>query len=253
MNDPDIFTNLCTAVGIPGAGDLWGIAAGLFLAGLTGGFLHCLGMCGPFVMAQVSARLETVPARNMGEFHRLSGGLLLPYHLGRMTTYTALGGAAAVVSGSLDLFAGLSWVPVSLLSLAALFFAAQAAKGWGLRLVAIPNWTGKGAFGRALGKVAKPLFAHPVGWRGYLLGVLLGFLPCGLVYGAVAAAAAANTAPGGAIAMTAFTLGTVPALALAGIAGQLAADKFEAVFRRLGPFFLLFSALLLALTAWRIA
>ena len=43
----------------------------------------------------------------------------------------------------------------------------------------------------------------PSGWRHYALGVALGFLPCGLLYGALAAAAAAGAAVSGAFAMIA--------------------------------------------------
>ncbi|MCA9735916.1 sulfite exporter TauE/SafE family protein, partial [candidate division KSB1 bacterium] len=59
----------------------YGLPVSLFLAGLVGGFTHCAGMCSPFVLAQ-TAQGET--------FQRLSSKLLLPYHLGRMTTYVTL-------------------------------------------------------------------------------------------------------------------------------------------------------------------
>ncbi len=41
----------------------------LFLAGLAGGGAHCIGMCGPFVLTQVTARLEHVPVRNTIQTH----------------------------------------------------------------------------------------------------------------------------------------------------------------------------------------
>ena len=63
----------------------------LFLAGLVGSLTHCAGMCGPFVLTQVGAGLETVPAAKMTEWTRLRGALLIPYHLGRFTTYVLLG------------------------------------------------------------------------------------------------------------------------------------------------------------------
>ena len=52
----------------------------LFMAGLVGSAGHCAGMCGPFVLAQVGARTQ---------LNRLAGSALLPYHLGRGTTYIA--------------------------------------------------------------------------------------------------------------------------------------------------------------------
>ena len=52
----------------------------MFLAaGLAGSLSHCVGMCGPFVMTQSS------------RFERVSQSAIIPYHLGRITTYVILG------------------------------------------------------------------------------------------------------------------------------------------------------------------
>ena len=72
-----------------------GLVLGLFLAGLTGGALHCGPMCGPFVLGQTADRLAAVPAAGLCEMARLRAGLLLPYHAGRMMTYATLGAVAA--------------------------------------------------------------------------------------------------------------------------------------------------------------
>ncbi|MBN2752832.1 MAG: sulfite exporter TauE/SafE family protein, partial [Rhodospirillaceae bacterium] len=53
----------------------------LFLTGLLGSVTHCVGMCGPFVVAQAACRLEGIPATEMREWHRLKGGILVPYHV----------------------------------------------------------------------------------------------------------------------------------------------------------------------------
>lgn len=71
-----------------------GLFTSLFAAGLLGSMTHCVGMCGPFVAGQVVARLEARPAADMREFHRLTGAALLPYHLGRTTTYAGSGESA---------------------------------------------------------------------------------------------------------------------------------------------------------------
>ena len=225
----------------------------LFLAGLTGGFAHCIAMCGPFVMAQVSSRLEGVPAAAMDEGHRLTGGLLVPYHLGRATTYAALGAVAAQLSGALSLRWDLRWISFALLAAAAVFFTVQGLRGLGVPLPRLVSRdpSGEGPVARALGSLAKPFFQNPTGWRGYALGLVLGLLPCGLVYGALAAAAATGTIWGGALAMTAFSLGTMPALAGVGIAGQAAGRAMRTLMRRVGPLFLFLGAGLLVVMAWR--
>ena len=84
---------------------------------------------------------------------------------------------------------------------------------------------------------------------GYLLGVALGFLPCGFLYAALAAAAASASAPGGALAMLAFGLGTIPALVVVGIAGQTAGQRWQRGMAMIAPVVLLANAVLLLLLA----
>ena len=98
----------------------------LFLAGLVGSLTHCAGMCGPFVLTQVSAGLETIPAAKMTEWTRLRGVLLVPYHLGRFTTYVLLGALAAALVRGVAEMAPLRYVAAGLLALAALAFLLQA-------------------------------------------------------------------------------------------------------------------------------
>jgi hypothetical protein len=236
----------CRAV-VAGDGDL---LASLFLAGLIGSLAHCAGMCGPFVLAQTVARLDAIPAAEMREFHRLSGGALVPYHLGRATTYAGLGAAGAAFAGGLISATGLSWLSAALLAAAAVLFAGYGLQRLGLRLP-WPDARTESTAAQWLGRLAKPLFARPVGWRGYLLGVVLGFLPCGLLYGAVAAAAASGSALTGALAMVAFVLGTVPALVAIGIAGQAVGRQWRSTVVRAMPVLMLLNAAALSYFAWR--
>ena len=78
-----------TALGASGTAAL---AGALFLAGLAGSATHCAGMCGPFVLGQVTAGLVARPGLS-----RLAAGALLPYHLGRAVTHT--GGLAPNSTG----------------------------------------------------------------------------------------------------------------------------------------------------------
>src|SRR4051794_21204659 len=103
-----------------------GLLAGLFVAGLTGSLLHCVPMCGGFVIGQVADRVARLPACKMCERRRLTAAALLPYHLGRLTTYGLLGALAA---GSAAVLARAPWLhglSTALLVLAALAFIAQA-------------------------------------------------------------------------------------------------------------------------------
>ncbi len=254
-SDPLLLTLLgtgiahCRAVAVGHAG----LLASLFVAGLLGSATHCAGMCGPFVLAQAVARLEAMPAARMSEMRRLAGAALLPYHLGRATTYAALGAAAAALAAGTIATTGLRWLSPALLALAALFFLGYALAHLGWLRLRRPRSSagGEAAWSRSVGRIARPLFANPVGWRGYLLGVALGFLPCGLLYGALAAAAASGQPLAGAFAMLAFTVGTVPVLLAVAVAGHVAGQRFRAVALQLAPALMLVNAATLSYLAWR--
>ena len=190
----------------------------LFLAGLLGGVSHCAGMCGPFVLAQVAPPGIARVREPMGEGRRLARAFLLPYHFGRFTTYVGLGAAAGGVAGVAGLLSGWRWLPALFLGLAALAFLGQGLGGLLGRFgVASPRLANPLA-GPVI-RIARPLLAQPGGWRGYPLGVALGFLPCGLLWGALGAAAGSGGAWQGAMNMAAFAVGTVPSLVLVGHVG----------------------------------
>lgn len=88
-------------------------------------------------------------------------------------------------------------------------------------------WRGLAAFerlGSKLWRYLQPLgrrFLPVTRWRGaFAVGLLWGWLPCGLVYAALALALAAGGALAGALIMLAFGLGTLPALISLGFAGR---------------------------------
>ncbi len=162
-----------------------------------------------------------MPAARLCEWQRVRAGLLLPYHLGRLTTYAALGALAA--SATAALLHG-TWFPrlsAALLALAAAIFGAQALG----RL----RSNGTGTFGRAIARLGVRLNGGRMA-NHYALGLLLGLLT-----GARPAAAASGRAATGAAAMLAFGLGTAPALIAVGIAGQAAGHRWRQGLARLGP------------------
>lgn len=228
----------------------------LFVAGLLGSATHCLGMCAPFVLSQVTARLERVSVSEMSEFKRLSGAALIPYHLGRMTTYILLGLGAALLAKGMLAISGLKEISAALLFIAALFFLGYGLKRLGVTLPKLPligRESGSlGPLGQRLSKSLKPCFAQPTGFRGYLLGVGLGFLPCGLLYGALAAAGASGDLLTAGFAMAAFTLGTVPILMVVAFAGHLAGQKWRSAVLDLAPILLILNAGVLGYLAFRL-
>ena len=230
--------------------DHGGILTTLFVAGFFGSAGHCVTMCGPFVLAQTVARLESQPAAAMREFYRLTGAALTPYHVGRMTTYAGLGAVAAALAGGLVQVTGLRWMSAAFLFLAAIAFLAYGVRRIGFLLPARETG-GEGWWARHVGRLARPLFERPVGLRGYGLGLALGFLPCGLLYGALAAVSSSGDALTGAFGMILFALGTVPALLVVGVAGHVAGRRWQTWTARVAPVLMVFNAGVLGIMGWR--
>ena len=221
-----------------------GLAASLFLAGLAGSLVHCIGMCGPFVLGQVMADAERSVVGSYGEWRRLAGASLVPYHFGRLTTYTALGGLAGGMTAWFASTGAFAWLSAGLLVIAAVLMFLQA-----LGLAA----TIGSPLAKPLARLAGPLSSARTPLARYALGVVLGFLPCGLLYGALAAAGGTGSARDGALAMAAFTLGTMPALIAVGWGGVLLRRRLHALARWIAaPLLVANAVLMLALAIGRL-
>ena len=217
-----------------------GLALSLFLAGLGGSAMHCIGMCGPFVLGQVMADAEHVGPGGYGEWRRLAGAALAPYHFGRLTTYTGLGAMAGAATALFALTAAFAWLSGLLLIAGAALMLAQA---FGLALGAAAPQAG------LIQRLAAPLTSsrHPA--ARYALGVVLGFLPCGLIYGALGAAAGTGSMLQGALGMAAFSLGTMPALIAVGWGGVLLRRRWQGMARWIAAPLLIVTALLMVALA----
>ena len=193
----------------------------LFLAGLLGAPVHCGAMCGGFVLGQVANRMASAP---LCEWRRIGGAALLPYHLGRLTTYALLG--AIVGAGSAALLP--HWMATVLLLVGAALFLVRG-------LSSAPRF-----WNRSVGGMARR-----AGGSRFALGLALGFLPCGFLYAALTIAAAGQSALAGGLGMLAFGLGTVPTLVAVGIAGQVAARRWQGRIARWSPALMVANAVLL--------
>ena len=223
-----------------GPAGLPALMGALFMAGLAGGLLHCSAMCGPFVLAQAAATADG--ALGGGILRRLSGAALLPYHLGRALGYGLLGALAGGAGALLAQAAGLRWIAALLLLLAAILMLSQASARLAKLLPRLPA----PSLPRWLDAPLRGLLAAPQGWRGVRLGLLLSALPCGLLYGALAAAAASGSALAGGLALLAFVAGTMPALSGVALLGGFFARAFGPGWRALGGLLFLLNAVVLA-------
>lgn len=177
-----------------------GLLASLLLAGMLGSLTHCSTMCGPMVISQM---LD--PAHETASPHLR----LAAYHAGRLTTYSLLGLMAGLAGGWLlgnPMFSSLSGMA---LLAAGLVFLHSAL--WPQPAKSCQCDSRKGIFGTVQALKA-PYFI-----KGYLRGVLLGFMPCGLLLAALLLAATAATPLLAALGMAVFGLGTMPLLHAIGL------------------------------------
>lgn len=207
-----------------------------FLVGFLGS-LHCVGMCGPLalIIHQQSAR--------SGRSTR--AGMVL-YHVGRITTYVALGILIGLVStamwGSMQFY--LAHLAGLVLIISAFSLVPWERQIWnlpGFRTLgqAIPRW-----YNRFL-NLDTPL--APL-----LGGLVNGFLPCGLVYLALSMALVTGDTWLSAGMMLFFGMGTIPALAVTQYVGWKSRPRLAFIRKYVLPSFLLLTGVFLILRAWSV-
>ncbi|MCS7226572.1 MAG: sulfite exporter TauE/SafE family protein [Gloeomargarita sp. SKYB31] len=194
----------------------------LFALGCLGSFGHCVGMCGPVVVAMaLGQRGQPWPQRLRQQ---------LALHLGRLTTYAAvgavLGQAGSVLAAGGQLVGIGSAVRQGVTVLVGLLLLLGAGQPrWGLPLP--QKWP-----------------QSPLG-----LGLLWGLIPCGFLYAAQLQAVASMAATKGALLMLAFGLGTVPVLLGLGLwLGQVSTQAGQRLNRWARLLTLLMGGLMLART-----
>ena len=175
------------------------------LTALVAGFatsLHCVGMCGPLVLALPGGQTR----------QRFVVGRLL-YSAGRLTTYAVLGGLFGLLGGAVHL-AG--WQQAVSILLGALLLA-TAAVWFGMPLLRRHLLEPTALLSRAVGLLKAHLgrlFGSQSLKALFGIGLLNGLLPCGFVYLALAASLTAAGPLQGAAYMALFGAGTVPAIEL---------------------------------------
>ncbi len=177
-----------------------------FLVGLLGGG-HCIGMCGGIV----GAVTMTLP----GSKPKLP--FVLAYNLGRIGSYTLAGIIAGAVGASsffLEHVLPVEKVLYALASLMLVLLGLYLAGIWRVltRLEALG-----GRLWQHLQPYSKRLLPVRTLPQSLLLGVLWGWLPCGLGYSVLVAAGARGNPWQGGLLMLAFGLGTLPTLLAMGM------------------------------------
>ena len=156
------------------------------------GSLHCVAMCGPIALALPSGRND------------ISNKLL--YNLGRITTYAMLGTVMGTIGAGIQ-FAGLQQglsIGLGVLMIIFLLFTSNRFQVMSLPFLDKPFFKLKQKLAVLL-KSSSPSSL-------YNIGLLNGFLPCGMVYLALSGAMATGDVLQGIGFMVLFGLGTFPAM-----------------------------------------
>lgn len=192
-----------------------------YLAAFVIGFLgggHCIGMCGGIMAALSFSVPATKPARRWR--------ILLSYNLGRIGSYTLIGVIAGALGYQLSAGHGLSVLRIiaGLLLIAMGLYLAN----WWRGLTHLEK--AGGFVWRRIQPLGRGLMPVKSTGSALLLGMVWGWLPCGLVYTALAYGLSQATVTGAAGVMLAFGLGTLPAVLASGVF----AERMKAMMRHRG-------------------
>jgi sulfite exporter TauE/SafE len=183
--------------------ELWPVLTAAFITGFLGS-AHCFGMCGGI------SGLFAVNASIASQFPKA-----IAYNTGRILSYAFLGVVVAVLGKTAvdsipDLVA-----PVRLASgLLIVLVGLQLAFGWRI-LAPLEN-----AGARLWKRIAPGLVPVNSIPQAFGLGLIWGWLPCGLVYSVLLLAATTAEPGGGGLVMIAFGLGTMPAMVATGVSAS---------------------------------
>jgi sulfite exporter TauE/SafE len=177
-----------------------------FLVGLLGGG-HCVGMCGGIV----GAVTMTLP----GSKPRFP--FVFAYNLGRIGSYTLAGVIAGAVGATSFFLEHVLPVEKALYVLASLMLVLLGLYLAGIWRVLTRLEVLGGRLWQHLQPYSRRLLPVRTLPQSLLLGVLWGWLPCGLVYSVLVAAVASGSPWQGGFLMLAFGLGTLPTLLAMGM------------------------------------
>ncbi|MDI6401515.1 sulfite exporter TauE/SafE family protein [Balneolaceae bacterium ANBcel3] len=201
-----------------------------FIFGLVGS-AHCIGMCGPIAIALPGAK-------NVG-LSLFIGRLL--YSLGRTVTYTLMGG----VLGLLGMGVWLAGYQQFLSVLTGVGIVAVTLWTWN------HSWIPSGGFlsgvSEKFSSWMKPLMQEGSPTGLFLIGIVNGFLPCGLVYVALAAALSTGRISYGMGYMALFGLGTLPVMTMMALSPGFLKGSWQLKLQKAIPWLALFVGILLIL------
>lgn len=243
--------------------DLW-LFLVLFITGLSGSFAHCIGMCGPIALGQMSIRIMEIPNKKLNEWNKIKCAASLPYYFGKAITYSILAIIALKISNTFQQFSFFKYTGVFLMVVVAIFFLKTSLlvffgfpiylldKSIGIKKrilnIKLINFiVGKTKYlYRRLLNLLTRLRLKQTGWQGWLFGLILGMIPCGLVYSSIVLVLS-NTDRiwVAAFGMFFFGLGTIPGLFIVSYFGQQILVRWSKTYTVVYSINMLFNAYLL--------
>jgi hypothetical protein len=196
------------------------------MLGMLGSF-HCVGMCGPLAMS--------IPKAGDGKLMVIAGRLL--YHVGRTFTYAIIGAVLGLIGQGIFLAGMQQWFSIGLGVVLLMYLFLPRLFGKKVRL----------GFPQKIKTKMILLFKKKGLTFSFLIGMLNGLLPCGLVYMAVAGALATGDPLHGLLFMAAFGVGTMPLMLALVFTFQRFSQNFKNTVQRAIPAFVFCMAVVLIL------
>ena len=200
------------------------------IMGMLGSF-HCVGMCGPLALS--------LPLSNNSLWAKFTGAFL--YNSGRIVTYSAFGAVFGLVGKTASLFGFQQWLSV-IMGIVIIVFVVLPKKITANKSQNIIN-----VFFEKLRSGLGKLFFKKSYASLFVIGLLNGLLPCGLVYMAAAGAVASGTVANSVLFMAFFGLGTLPVMWSIAFFGNYVGVTLRQKIRRLYPYMMTLIACLLIL------
>jgi sulfite exporter TauE/SafE len=208
----------------------------LLLGGLTlglAGSFHCIGMCGPLSLALPVHHVQS-------PFKKIT--LLVSYQVGRILTYAFLGLLIGLAGRPLQIGQyqqGLSIGIGMLIIMAAILYQKSS---YSLHWPLLTRF-----FNGVQQFISQRLRAAKSGHHFFVLGMANGWLPCGLVYVALASTFSIGKLEESVGFMAAFGAGTLPSMLLVGLSGQLIKPTLRLSLQKMVPYFVVGMGILLIL------
>lgn len=182
--------------------------------------LHCVGMCGPIAMM--------LPVDRSNEAKRVLQ--ILTYHLGKLSAYGSLGFVFGILGKGFFL-AGMQQQLSIIVGIVMIVIAVVPEKEFAKYNFSKPIYKIISSVKSSLGQQFKKKSFSSF----FTIGLLNGYLPCGMVYVALFGALAMNSVQLGVLYMVLFGIGTIPLMSLVTYVSNVFSVSFRSKIQKIIP------------------